>query len=104
MPVAQRHDTPEARGYQSRVRPLAYAAVVLALFVTTVLILAAKAGTSAAMLTVLFTVVLLATACGLWGTAMAVRDTGNDVAATAHIDAHLDRDDGLVAPGARSSL
>jgi hypothetical protein len=41
------------------------------------------------MLTTLFIVVLAGTACGLWGTAMAVRDTH---------DHHLSTDHHLVAP------
>ncbi len=53
---------------------LAYAVAMLAVFVTTVIVLAVKAGTDAAMLTMLVAVTLGATALGVWGTAMAVRE------------------------------
>ncbi|HUI03309.1 MAG TPA: hypothetical protein VLZ77_07190 [Acidimicrobiales bacterium] len=55
--------------------PLVCAAAVLAVFVVTVTVLAVKAGANAAMLATIFIVVMAATACGLWGTAMAVRET-----------------------------
>ncbi|HUY21114.1 MAG TPA: hypothetical protein VMV22_02115 [Acidimicrobiales bacterium] len=57
-----------------RIRPLAYAVPMLVVFVTTVIVLAVKAGADAAMLTTLFAVTLGGTALGLWGTAMAVRE------------------------------
>ena len=80
-------EAPAPRGHASHIRPLAYAAVVLAVFLTTVIVLAVKAGSGAAMLTTLFIVVLAGTACGLWGTAMAVRDTHDHHLSTNH---HLD--------------
>jgi uncharacterized membrane protein YdcZ (DUF606 family) len=61
-----------------RVRPLAFAAVMLAVFVTTVIVLAVQAGTGAAMLTTLFAIVVAGTVCGLFGTAMAVKETHAD--------------------------
>jgi len=63
------------RGGNGRTRPLVFAAVVLALFVATVIVLAVQAGTDAAMLTTLFAIVVAGIACGLWGTAMAIRET-----------------------------
>jgi len=58
-----------------RTTPLLCAAGVLTVFVVTVIVLAVKAGASVAMLTSIFVIVMAATACGLWGTAMAVRET-----------------------------
>jgi uncharacterized membrane protein YdcZ (DUF606 family) len=75
------HDGP------GRARPLVYAGVLLAVFVTTVIVLAVQAGTDAAMLTTLFAIVIAGTACGLWGTAMAVRDT--DAHLPAAVERHL---------------
>ena len=79
-------------------RPLFYASAVLAVFLTAVIVLAVKAGTSAAMLTTLFIIVLAATACGLWGTAMAVRDTDDH---TRPREASFDEEH-LVKPGTRT--
>ena len=59
-----------------RVQPLVYAAVVLVVFVTTVIVLAVKAGTSTAMFITLVAIVVAGTMCGLWGTTMAMRGTG----------------------------
>ena len=67
-------------------RPLTYAALAMALFVSTVIVLAVKAGTSVAMLTTLFVLVLASTACGLWGTAMAVREAHHHVPSEHDID------------------
>ena len=74
------------RGYASHVRPLTYAALAMAVFVSTVIVLAVKAGTGAAMLTILFVVVLASTACGLWGTAMAVREAHHHIPSEHGID------------------
>ncbi|MGA2520038.1 MAG: hypothetical protein ABSG81_04375 [Acidimicrobiales bacterium] len=68
-------DRAAIRHGNGRIRPLAYAAAVLAVFVTTVIVLAVQAGTDAAMLTTLFAIVIAGTVCGLWGTAMAIRET-----------------------------
>jgi hypothetical protein len=75
MAVAPEHaDTPvQALG---RVQPLVYAAVVLVVFVTTVTVLAVKAGTGAAMVITLVAIVVAGTMCGLGGTTMARRGTG----------------------------
>jgi hypothetical protein len=79
----------------ARMSMLAYAVAVLAVFVTTVIVLAVKAGTDAAMLTMLFAVTLGAIALGLWGTAMAVREIeGRREPAVDHV---------LVEPTTRSS-
>jgi hypothetical protein len=56
-----------------RVQPLVYAAVVLGVFVTTVIVLAVKAGTGTAMVITLVAIVVAGTMCGLWGTTMAAR-------------------------------
>ena len=58
-----------------RVVPVVYAAAVLAIFVTTVAVIAVKAGTSSAIVTGVVTVTVAGTAFGLWGAAVAVRDT-----------------------------
>jgi hypothetical protein len=81
------HPRPNApRGYASHLRPLTYAALAMAVFVSTVIVLAVKAGTSAAMLTTLFVLVLASTACGLWGTAMAVREAHHHIPSEHGID------------------
>lgn len=59
-----------------RVQPLVYAAVVLVVFVTTVIVLAVKAGTGTAMFITLVAIVVAGAMCGLWGTTMATRGTG----------------------------
>jgi len=64
--------------HNGRARPLVFAAVMLAVFVTTVIVLAVQAGTDAAMLTTLFSIVVAGTVCGLFGTAMAVKETHAD--------------------------
>jgi hypothetical protein len=61
-----------------RVEPLVYAAVVLGVFVTTVIALAVKAGTGTAMVITLLAIVVAGTMCGLWGTTMATRGTGRE--------------------------
>ena len=58
-----------------RLVPVVYAATVLAVFVTTVAVIAVKAGTSSAIVTGVVTVTVAGTAFGLWGAAVAVRDT-----------------------------
>jgi len=58
----------------TRMSVLAYAVAMLAVFVTTVIVLAVKAGTDAATFTMLLAVTFGATALGLWGTAMALRE------------------------------
>jgi hypothetical protein len=101
MTVEPRSETEVRRApFDSRGRALTYAAIVFAIFVTTVIVLAVKAGTSVAMLTTIFAIVLAATACGLWGTAMAVRDThhaatpygGHESAVTEALGAPASRD------------
>ena len=79
----------------ARLTPLVCAAAVLSVFVATVVVLAVKAGASVAMLTTIFVIVMAATACGLWGTAMAVRETHH------HGHAHTDpfSDEHLAASG-----
>ena len=61
-----------------RVQPLAYAAVALVVFVTTVIVLAVKAGTGTAMGITLVAIVVAGTMSGLWGISMAARRTGGD--------------------------
>ena len=72
-----RHDGPSGlvdAAPNGRIRPMAYAVPMLVVFVTTVIVLAVKAGADAAMLTMLFAVTLGGTALGLWGTALAIRE------------------------------
>ena len=59
--------------HPGRIQPLAYASVMLIVFVTTVIELAVKAGTGTAMLTTLVAIVVAGTVCVLWGTTMALR-------------------------------
>jgi hypothetical protein len=61
--------------HTGRVVPVLYAAAVLTVFVTTVAVIAVKAGTSSAIVTGVVTVTVAGTAFGLWGAAAAVRDT-----------------------------
>jgi hypothetical protein len=74
---------PEAErpGHLGRVQPLAYASVMLIVFVTTVIELAVKAGTGTAMFTTLVAIVVAGTVCGLWGTTMTLKqaDSRQDV-------------------------
>jgi hypothetical protein len=53
--------------------------MILAVFVATVIALAVEAGTSIAVLTAILAVAVLVTATGLWGAAMAVKETVSQV-------------------------
>jgi hypothetical protein len=53
--------------------------VILAVFVATVVSLAVEAGTGTAALATILLVAIAVTAVGLWGVAMAVRETVNNV-------------------------
>lgn len=57
------------------VRPFAYGCMILAVFIAAVTVMSMKDGASGALLTALVAVALAATAVGVWGTAMAVRET-----------------------------
>jgi len=71
---APRHDT--AAGLRHRPwRPLLIGLVTVAAFAVTVIVLALQAGTGAAMLTLVCVVVGALVLCGLWGTALAVRES-----------------------------
>ena len=71
-PVAS---TPERE--RRSIRPLFYASVILAVFVVSVITMALKDGASGAVVTTLLSFAITGTAVGVWGTAMAVRETEN---------------------------
>jgi hypothetical protein len=56
--------------------PFLYGLAILAVFVGTVAVIAVKAGTSSAIVTAVLTVAVAGTAFGLWGAAIAVKETG----------------------------
>jgi len=89
-PVPTQHAPPEhAEAPASRragARPLVYALVTAAAFIATVVVLALQAGTGTAMLTTVFVAVGALVVCGLWGTALAVRDS------EAHLSSALARE------------
>ena len=58
-----------------RGRPLACALVMLVVFLSTVIVLGVQAGTGTAMLTTVVAIVAATVACGVWGAAMAVKET-----------------------------
>jgi hypothetical protein len=62
-------------GGRRNAKPFVVASVVVAVFVLAVITMALRDGAGGAALTVLGAVVIAATALGLWGTAMAVRET-----------------------------
>jgi len=57
------------------VTPLFWMSVVVAVFVLAVIMMAIRDGASGAVLTALACVVITGIAFGLWGTAMAVKET-----------------------------
>ncbi|MGD0381043.1 MAG: hypothetical protein ABSC30_13770 [Acidimicrobiales bacterium] len=57
------------------VRPAVYAFVILAVFVVAVTTMGLRDGPSGAMVTALLSLAVAATAVGVWGTAMAVKET-----------------------------
>jgi hypothetical protein len=59
------------------IRPLFYACVILVVFVVSVITMALKDGASGAVVTTLISFAITGTAVGVWGTAMAVRETEN---------------------------
>jgi hypothetical protein len=59
------------------IRPLFYAGVILVVFVVSVITMALKDGASGAVVTTLLSFAITGTAVGVWGTAMAVRETEN---------------------------
>jgi hypothetical protein len=62
-------------GRRKRARSLLGALVLLVVFVSATTAMAVTAGMSAAVTTGLLTVAVVGTAVGLWGTAMAVKET-----------------------------
>jgi hypothetical protein len=58
-------------------RPRVYAGTIASVFVGLVITMALKDGASGAAVTVLIALAVAATAVGVWGTAMAVRETEN---------------------------
>ncbi|HLN42566.1 MAG TPA: hypothetical protein VK215_08930 [Acidimicrobiales bacterium] len=63
------------QGERHSVTPLFWMSVVVAVFVLAVIMMAIRDGASGAVLTALACVVITGIAFGLWGTAMAVKET-----------------------------
>ncbi len=63
------------QGGRRRVKPVLWASVALAVFVVAVIAMAFRDGAGGAALTALVYVATAGTAFGVWGTAMAVRET-----------------------------
>ena len=63
------------KGERRNIRPVVYAFVILSVFVVAVTTMGLKDGPSGAAVTALLVVAIAATALGVWGTAMAVRET-----------------------------
>jgi UDP-N-acetylmuramyl pentapeptide phosphotransferase/UDP-N-acetylglucosamine-1-phosphate transferase len=59
--------------------PILIVMFIPAVLVATVIVLAVEAGTSTAVLAAVLAVVIAVTAFGVWGAAMAVRETGRQV-------------------------
>ena len=57
------------------IKPLLWTSIIVVVFVLAVITMALRDGAGGAALTVLVCVVVAGTAVGLWGTAMAVRET-----------------------------
>jgi uncharacterized membrane protein YhaH (DUF805 family) len=65
----------EPKSGRRSVRPFVYGCVFLLVFIATVVAMSMKDGASGAFMTALLAVVVAAMAVGVWGTAMAVRET-----------------------------
>ena len=83
---APRDDEQDVAARRGGFRPLLYGVVTAVAFVTTVVVLALQAGSGAAMLTTVFVVLGAVVLCGVWGTAMAVRES------EAHLSSALARE------------
>jgi FtsH-binding integral membrane protein len=59
------------------IRPRVYAWVTVSVFVAAVVTMAVKEGASGAVVTILLAFAMAGTALGVWGTAMAVKETQN---------------------------
>jgi len=67
--------TPERQ--RRNIRPIVYSCVVLSVFAGTVITMAFEDGASGAVMTAFLAVAVAVTAVGVWGTAMAVKETEN---------------------------
>jgi uncharacterized membrane protein YqjE len=65
----------ESKGEVRRIKPRVYGYALAVVFVAAVVTMAVKDGASGAAVTTLLAFALLATAVGVWGTAMAVKET-----------------------------
>jgi len=70
-----RHDVSTRRGGSRKIRPAAYVVVMAASLVAAVVAMAVADGTTGAVLSALVAFATAGTVVGVWGTAMAVRDT-----------------------------
>ncbi len=65
----------ESKSARRNVRPFVYGCVFLLVFIAAVIAMSMRDGASGAFMTALLAVVVAALAVGVWGTAMAVRET-----------------------------
>ncbi len=65
----------ESKGEVRRIKPRVYGCALLVIFVGAVATMAVKDGASGAAVTTLLAFALVTTAVGIWGTAMAVKET-----------------------------
>jgi hypothetical protein len=75
--VDSRPTASESKGEVRRIKPRVYGGALAVVFVAAVITMAVKDGASGAAMTTLLAVALLATGVGIWGTAMAVKETEN---------------------------
>jgi hypothetical protein len=73
--VDSRHIASAPKDERRKIRPLVYGSVILLVFVGAVIMMTMKDGASGAVETALLAFAIAATALGVWGTAMAVKET-----------------------------
>jgi hypothetical protein len=64
-----------SKSARRNVRPLVFACIVALVFIAAVIAMSIRDGVGGAFMTALLAVVVVATAFGVWGTVMAVRET-----------------------------
>lgn len=65
----------ESKTARRNIRPFVYGCGILLVFIAAVIIMSMRDGASGAFMTAFLAVVAAATAIGVWGTAMAVKET-----------------------------
>ncbi|HVA04402.1 MAG TPA: hypothetical protein VMU64_11740 [Acidimicrobiales bacterium] len=73
--VDSRHVASAEKSERRNIRPLVYGSVILLAVVAAVITMTMKDGASGAVETALLALAIAATAFGVWGTAMAVKET-----------------------------